>query len=332
MATATETDVTAGIEWDAAPARTLTDDSMLHEFFDREEITTVGDVDGWLSGLDSLPAGFTSKQIRELVDAVNKAGEEYSGPVVLKWLEPANPSTEPTEEEAERLREYDASTLAKINEMTKAAGEREYEWEQLHKRASAAKKQFELATEQLMAYIRVRQEDRTPNDLFSKKPDDADTKPAGQVPEDLWKQYPLTFENFGRFGLTEKDIERLNSGDTKNHGTHPIQTVGDMTRFITPNESNPSYARTLTYFKGFGEKGVERWQEAESQFWAWWNNGGDVEFAREKGLLVQAENQPEYAPADAQPVEEPTLDNIDGGDVNPLPDADTKPKRKRGGR
>ena len=35
----------------------------------------------------------------------------------------------------------------------------------------------------------------------------------------------------------------------------------------------------------FCQTGVDRLSEAESQFWQWWQNGGDVEFAREKGLI-----------------------------------------------
>ena len=54
MATATEDDVTDGIEWDAAPARSLTADPMLHEFFDKEEMLTVDDVGLWLRDVGSV--------------------------------------------------------------------------------------------------------------------------------------------------------------------------------------------------------------------------------------------------------------------------------------
>lgn len=106
---------------------------------------------------------------------------------------------------------------------------------------------------------------------------------------ELWREYPMTVTNWKPFGLTAKDIERLNSGETKDFGTHPIRVLGDITRFITPNEQSPGFTRSLMDFKGFGEKSYDRWLSAESAFWDWWNNkGGKQAFADEQAGKVNA--------------------------------------------
>lgn len=124
--------------------------------------------------------------------------------------------------------------------------------------------------------------------------------------DDLYLEYPLTFTRWERFGLTAKDVEKLNGGETKSFGACPISAFGDIQRFVTPNPANPSFTRTLKDFKGFGDAGYDRYQEAETKFWAWWGQGGKEEFAREKGLIHAA---PESAggEGDREPAEGPNV-------------------------
>ena len=113
---------------------------------------------------------------------------------------------------------------------------------------------------------------------------DAASKPGNSL-DDLYLEYPITLDRWQRFGLTAKDVERLISGETKNFGANPITVFGDIQRFVTPNPANPSFTRSLKDFKGFGDAGYDRYQEAETKFWAWWSAGGKEEFAKEKGLI-----------------------------------------------
>jgi hypothetical protein len=105
--------------------------------------------------------------------------------------------------------------------------------------------------------------------------------PAPATPDDLFKQYPI--ERWAIFGITPKDIEKLHAGEIKAGGVHPIITVGDLQNFVTPNPANPAFARGYGDLKGIGPAGVDRIAEAELKFWGWWKNGGETEFATEKG-------------------------------------------------
>jgi hypothetical protein len=117
--------------------------------------------------------------------------------------------------------------------------------------------------------------------------EDAETAAAEKgIPEDLFKQFPI--ERWTRFGLTEKDVEKLHAGDIKGGGTCPIVTLGDLQTFIAPNSATPNFTRYYGDIKGIGEAGVTRIQDAELKFWEWWRDGGDKEFAEEKGIRVAA--------------------------------------------
>jgi hypothetical protein len=233
------------------------------------------------------------------------------------------------------LAAYDAATAKLVADFEGLVSELEATWEEKHADASLAKKAFEAERDKMRSLIRARRDDRGRKPeptLFDQPVGD----PAAPDPlADLWQQYPLEFARWEKFGLTEKDCEKLNSGETKNHGTHPMMTMGDVTRFITPDPKNPAYARTLKDVKGFGDKGMERWTEAETKFWQAWNNGEKEKFAAEKGVTAHAD-QPgpgggdggEGGQADAEAGDAPSLAGIDGGERNPLPDATAEPKRK----
>jgi hypothetical protein len=121
---------------------------------------------------------------------------------------------------------------------------------------------------------------------------------AGDVcayPDDLYKRFPV--ERWTRFGLTPKDVEKLHAGDIKGGGCCPITTVGDLNNFVSPNPNAPGFSRGYADIKGVGEAGATRISDAEAKFWAWWQGGGEDEFAREQGLVPAA--------AAAGPAEEP---------------------------
>lgn len=190
---------------------------------------------------------------------------------------------------AEQLADYDRKTVERIGHQLQVVRAEERSWKSLHAEASSAKKLFEAAQADLNALIEERAMQRLNGrqltiDDIKPEPADSPSPLPEDLTKDLWQQYPMTFERWERFGLTKSDCEKLNSGETKNHGAHPILVFGDITRFITPNPANPGYARTLKDFKGLGDKGYDRYQEAETKFWAWWNNKGMAEFAAEKGI------------------------------------------------
>lgn len=227
--------------------------------------------------------------------------------VVEAALADATPDTTTTPPEprsanmmsAKELAEYDSETVRLVSAQESAVCQLESDLASFKEEAKAAKKAVESAKEALRELIqnRDRQRGRKPAPTLF----DAPAQPAttNRVDEDnatdrvnesepvdplaeLWREYPLTVDNWKPFGLTAKDIERLNSGETKNSGTHPIRVFGDVMRFITPNESSPGFARTLKDFKGFGDAAYDRWLKSEEQFWKWWNNGGKEEFAAER--------------------------------------------------
>lgn len=188
----------------------------------------------------------------------------------------------------EQLSIYDAETARIVDEKNELVAEMEAAFDEAHATASSRKKRFEATVDELRAMIRERKANRgkAPPKVQATIPFE-EAEPKGklaEVLENLWKEYPITAERWTRWGLTDKDIEKLNAGETKDQGTHPILVYGDVQKFITPNPANPSFARTLKDFKGFGDKGMDRWQEADTAFWKWWSNGGNMEFAAEKGF------------------------------------------------
>jgi len=266
----------------------------------------------------------------------------------------------------EALAAYDAETVLLVNDKNSTVSELEAQWEELHGEASVAKKEFEKAAEELRVLIRDRQANRgKPRQLglfdgvnTSEPTQTANRVDAGNATDvvteakpvdpraDLWMKYPITIERWKRFGLTAKDVEKLNSGETKNHGTHPIVVLGDVSNFITPNPANPSYARTLKDVKGFGDAAYDRWCEAETQFWAWYGRGGDSEFAIEMGVTGEtakgtpepdripsepdASSEPTPAP-EPEPAGQPEPDqaDADGAATDAERKPNGKPKRKR---
>lgn len=107
----------------------------------------------------------------------------------------------------------------------------------------------------------------------------ANAQPPADLSE-LWRDYPI--ERWTRFGLTDKDVERLAAGEVK-HQTQrrPIVTVGDLSHFSAPTAGGFSHG--YQDVKGIGTAGAARIAGAETKFWQWWNDGGQEAFARERG-------------------------------------------------
>lgn len=104
---------------------------------------------------------------------------------------------------------------------------------------------------------------------------------------DMWRVFPLA--SWDRFGLTAGDLSAFKAGVLKAGGrVSPILTIGDLNQFITPDPSTPAYTRQLADIKGIGAAAVDRISEAESRFWAWWNNGGETEFAAARDRVAEA--------------------------------------------
>lgn len=279
------TDTKPATAWTTLPVADLELPMALAEFLAEAGIATLGVLhDRLFDG--SLDEELGAKQRDALREAVNLVAEQDPDYTPLEMVAEA--------EEAARLAEYDIETARIISEEERKVSALEAQWEALHTEASIAKKQFEAARDDMRDMIRERTYKRgqpPERTLFDGVKDDEPETPAGTVPEDLWRQFPLA--RFTQFGLTDKDIEKLAAGETKSHGTHPLIVLGDVTRFITPDASNPAYARTLKDVKGFGDAAMERWTDAETKFWDWWRNkGGEREFAIEKGVLTDADATP----------------------------------------
>lgn len=295
-------------EWRNLDAYDVTPDDSIRHVLRVEGCLTAGDVldafDGHHGNPDANPFKLSNLQAASLRLTLFDSVKDFGLPplALCPWVMPAigeadtpvivEGDTAPPPADPTDLDAWDAETARLVAEREGRVGALEAAWEDLHAEASLAKKAFEAERDKMRAFIRERRDQRgrpypkpekTLFDGVGEHPADGD-----ELPADLWQKYPLDFGRWERFGLTEKDCEKLNAGETKNHGTHPMTTLGDVTRFITPDPKNPAYARTLKDVRGFGDKGMERWTEAETRFWAWWQGGGLAEFAAEQGVTPDA--------------------------------------------
>lgn len=157
---------------------------------------------------------------------------------------------------------------------------------------------------------------------------------------ELWREFPL--DRFEKFGLTTGDVEKLAAGEVKQGTGFPLITVGDLRRFTSPFEHNPSYCRNLTDIRGIGAAAAERIQDANANFWGWWNGGGAEEFAKEKGIAIDPKPEPEADPlrggTNSEPpvipselaVDAPPVPESDRTDTIPMPSTNGTHKAKRG--
>ena len=218
----------------------------------------------------------TFEELLQIDEPDTDLDESDDGPEV-EVIDPTTP---------EWLIRYDDLTRQMITKAEEDAELAESVYEHRHSLASAAKKVFEASVDELRKMIRDRREGRTkkpePSLFHPKHKAKPDASDAPATDDTLWQQFPLTFDRWGRFGLTAKDIEILNGGETKNFGVNPILVFGDVSKFVTPNPNNPGFSRSLTDFKRFGDAAFERWGKAEEQFWAWWKGGDTCRRAAER--------------------------------------------------
>jgi hypothetical protein len=325
--TTTEPDVETGpeIDWDKARPWYATslrdvsiDNTLILNALDAEEVTTVGQLvgvyDGWEPGATDPLAGKTFNLSEFQVQAVHEAvaaslaGTGLDPTQMLPWLyqpvaEPVVVEGTPAPADPIDLDAYDRETARLVGEAEDELGELEATWEERHGEAAVAKKAFENHRDKLRSLIRERKANRgkrPEKTLFDRPAEDdaatADAPSEGRLFE-LSQLYPLDFAHWEDLGLTAKDVEKLNEGVTKHHGTIPLRTLGDVNRYTKPN-ANDGYERRLTDIKGFGPGAFERWEAANLKFWERWPNGLAVKFAAEIGFDLGTQG----APADeAQP-------------------------------
>lgn len=214
---------------------------------------------------------------------------------------------------AEFIAAYDAETAATITAQIVSVDELKREYEEIHRRDLALKREIADLEAQHMKYVRERGEQRgkkptqTGNlfqpieaaetlDKFGPKanasgaaavggagpqqlPAGGPASPTAWYPDDLWKQFPI--DRLTSYGLQAGDVEKLKAGQLKT-GRDPfaIETVGDLSRYTTPTDGG--YTRKVTDIKGMGPAGFERLEKANLTFWQEWPSLAEA-FAVEKG-------------------------------------------------
>lgn len=116
----------------------------------------------------------------------------------------------------------------------------------------------------------------------------------GWFPDDLWKKYPIA--RFVDLGLTQRDVEILHEGEIKDGGgkRNPIVHYGDVAAFTSPKGSG--FSHKLTDLKGFGPQAYERFENAQSKFWAEWPGELSERFAKELGYFPDKPRAAEHKP------------------------------------
>lgn len=209
----------------------------------------------------------------------------------------------------ESLSAYDAETAKNVGEAVEDLDALELKWEGLHSQATAAKKAYELARDELVGYVRKRKADRgkPPYDLFADVPFVPGRSTVGEIPKgsngwfppDLWKLYPIS--RLTEYGLMPSDVDKLKDGTIKGRSEpFPIVTMGHLADFQNP--AVRGFSASLTDIKGVGAAVAERVTNADTAFWAVWPTL-EVDFAVEKGFkrpLTLDENCDETVAGDGQ--------------------------------
>lgn len=256
--------------------------------------------------VDAIDEGTATPAVAEPLAVIVAEDETDADPGFAMFPNLARVVIDDDPTSAANLAKYDEETRTLVDAAEKAASAAESDYEAMKKETSEAKKLLEIRQTALTALIRERRENRgkrPEQDLFSRVPPDRDSDghahrdeadAAGETAEtpivnanpdpELWREFPIGSPRWKEWGLTASDIEKLQVGEIKNGGCHPIEKFGDVSRFCAPSASG--WARTLADLKGFGPKSAERWAAAEVKFWAWWQSGGEAAFAAEKGVTL----------------------------------------------
>ena len=317
-------------EWRLIDAENVTPDASIRHVLRVEGCETAGDVldafDGHHGNPDANPFKLSDVQAATLRGGIVTSLEDFGLPpdALCPWLMPPlaeadtpvvveTPPADPLSPEA--LAEYDQETARLVAEAEAEVTELENVWEDKHGEAALAKKEFENHRDKMRALIRERTANRGKRDMFTGV---KGAIPVGEHPADpsapsedrlyeLSQLYPLDFAHWEEFGLTAKDVEKLNAGETKRHGTIPLRTLGDVARYTKP--SADGYERRLTDIKGIGPGAFERWEAANLAFWAAWPNGKAIAFAAEIGFDLGTQGM-----ADASQPDAGSGDGAAGGD------------------
>lgn len=217
----------------------------------------------------------------------------------------------------EALARHDAESHQLITEKREEVLRLKEDAIEAKERAADCKKKWEVARNELEALIGERQKWRG-HKLPGKQPELPFERPAdvhtdgghalgpGQVPKDevkpsgagfkadaphsdLWRQFPIS--RWTMYGCVESDIQKLAEGKIKGSKSksNPIRTVGDLSDFCQPWESDPSRNYTFADIQGIGEAGATRISDAQIRFFAEWNTKGlDKAYAREQGVNLDA--------------------------------------------
>ncbi len=181
--------------------------------------------------------------------------------------------------EDERLLKYDAESLLQINALADEVEEARVEMTGLRAKHDDAKKIHTGKAAELTELILSRKTKRHERPVRQLTIDDvqqqpepatiADGKPV-EHEDKSWRTVPI--QALVKYGLKDKDVEKLLAGELKGGGSKPITDLGELVDFATPYPGNPSFARTIADLKGLGQAAVDRLAEANDKFWAAWSH------------------------------------------------------------
>lgn len=250
----------------------------------------------------------TPEQVAEALEVLNAA---QTGEVVTLKTETVVVPTDRVSYIQDPLMVYDQETVNIIVDQQVKVDELLEDYEAKNQEAREAKKKHEAAVEQLQELIRERKKNRgkpvqkTLFDVLPPPPPIEGVKADAEPTElekrlaDLWREYPL--ERFTRFGMTETDIQKLADGQRKGgFDPFPIRTVGQMADYTANAHGTPGHQNHLADFKGVGPGVATRIENANLEFWAWWNARGLNEYATERGIISATQAEPGVGTADPQ--------------------------------
>jgi hypothetical protein len=200
----------------------------------------------------------------------------------------------------ERLAEWDAETVLKVNESARECAAYRADHEAKAEVAKDAKKAYELAVADHFKLVDQRRAGRgqpVQQELFDRTAGhaaaEADLREPGEVPaptDDSWKALPLT-------ELVEHDD--LPATVAKLLGEAGINTLGELTAYTEPKASG--WTAKLSDVKGIGPAKVDAIGEATIKFWQRWKPHADA-------------TRPEDAGAGQQPGDGDGAGAVDSGD------------------
>jgi hypothetical protein len=247
------------------------------------------------SDVELLPGAETNGHVGTIADAVDLVVER------AEEHKPVNRLTEALAYDSpERLAEWDAETVLKVNESARECAAYRADHEAKAEVAKDAKKAYELAVADHFKLVDQRKAGRgqpVQQELFDRTQGhaaaEADLREPGEVPspaDDSWKVVPLIslVENDG---LPAKVAQLL--------GDAGIHLMGELAAHTEPKASG--WTDKLTDIAGIGPAKVEQIDAATAAFWARWKPHADA-------------TRPEDAPTGQQPGDGDGAGAVDSGD------------------